>query len=180
MIRHIDMIFLKIIIIRAHIAIRPRRPRRLGRPQGASAGSSDFAKNIAGDLWKVESILGPGQDPHTHEVNVANVKLVSEADLCFQNGWNLEGHQWMEKLCRDAGKPIYDCVKGVTPRKINEDGKTINDPHAWFSINHGAKIYVKNIYNALASTDKTNETQYRRNASRYLVKLDDLDAWIRK
>ncbi|MEC9092238.1 MAG: zinc ABC transporter substrate-binding protein, partial [Planctomycetota bacterium] len=117
---------------------------------------ADFAKNIVGDQWQVQSILGPGQDPHTHEVNIANVKLVSQADLCFQNGWNLEGHQWMTKLCADSGKPIFDCVKGVTPRKINEDGKTINDPHAWFSVNHGAKLYVKNIYKALAKFDPTN------------------------
>lgn len=141
---------------------------------------ADFARNVAGDLWTVDSILGPGQDPHTHEVNVANAKLVSQADICFQNGWNLEGHQWMKKLCEDAGKPIVDCVAGVTPRKIDEDGNTINDPHAWFSIKSGARIYVRNIYSKLAEADPKNEPTYRKNAAAYIVQLNELDSWIRK
>lgn len=141
---------------------------------------ADFARNVAGDLWEVKSILGPGQDPHTHEVNVANAKLVSEADLCFQNGWNLEGHAWMEKLCKDAGKPIVTCVNGVTPRKINDNGLSVNDPHAWFSVKHGARIYVRNIYTALAAADPDNKATYLKNASRYLKQLDELDLWIKK
>ncbi|MEE2641818.1 MAG: zinc ABC transporter substrate-binding protein [Planctomycetota bacterium] len=141
---------------------------------------ADFARNIAGDLWQVEAILGPGQDPHTHEVTVANAKLVSGADICFQNGWNLEGHQWMKKLCRDAGKPIFDCVQGVQPRKISDEGEVVNDPHAWFSINNGAKVYVKNIFRALKEVDPENSRVYQDNAVAYLVQLDELDNWIKK
>lgn len=140
---------------------------------------ADFAKNVAGDQWDVESILGPGQDPHTHEVSTASAKLVSEADLCFQNGWNLEGHAWMEKICKESGKSCVTCVDGVTPRTISEDGTIINDPHAWFSIDR-AKIYVRNIFKALADADPKNKGYYLKNASAYIVKLDDLKAEIKK
>lgn len=140
---------------------------------------ADFAKNIAGDKWDVESILGPGQDPHTHEVSAASAKLVSEADLCFQNGWNLEGHAWMEKICKESGKSCVTCVDGVTPRTISEDGTIINDPHAWFSIDR-AKIYVRNIFKALADADHENKDYYLKNASAYIVKLDALKSEIKK
>lgn len=141
---------------------------------------ADFTRNVVGDLCDVESILGPGQDPHIHEVTVANARLVAEADICFQNGWNLEGHGWMEKLCRDAGKPLVTCVDGVTPRKLDDHGKSVNDPHAWFSINNGAKIYVRNIYRAMAKHDPAHEPAYRKNAVQYIRKLDELDSWVRK
>lgn len=140
---------------------------------------ADFARNIVGDRWNVVSILGPGQDPHTHEVTAANAKLVADADLCFQNGWNLEGHAWMEKICEQAGKKCVTCVDGVTPRRINEDGEIINDPHAWFSIPR-AKIYVRNIYRTVAAADPENKDEYLKNASKYLVELDKLDDWIKK
>lgn len=140
---------------------------------------ADFARNVAGDKWDVESILGPGQDPHTHEVSAASAKLVSQADLCFQNGWNLEGHAWMEKICKESGKSCITCVDGVTPRKISEDGTIINDPHAWFSIDR-AKIYVRNIFKALTDADPENKDYYLKNASAYIVKLDDLKAEIKK
>ena len=52
---------------------------------------ADFAKNIVGNRWDVQSILGPGQDPHTHEVSAASAKLVSQADLCFQKRMEFGG-----------------------------------------------------------------------------------------
>ena len=140
---------------------------------------ADFARNIVGPHWTVQSILGPGQDPHTHEVTAANAKMVAEAHLCLQNGWNLEGHAWMEKLCQESGKKCVTCVQGVRPRKIDEEGRVIDDPHAWFSIPR-AKIYIRNIYRAVSAADPANKTEYLQNASRYILELDELDAWIRK
>lgn len=140
---------------------------------------ADFAKNIVGNRWDVQSILGPGQDPHTHEVSAASAKLVSQADLCFQNGWNLEGHAWMEKICKESGKACVTCVDGVTPRKISEDGDIINDPHAWFSVDR-AKVYVRNIFKAVAAADPDHKAFYLNNAAKYIVQLDTLKSEIKR
>ena len=53
---------------------------------------ADFARNIVGDRWEVICVLAPGEDPHTYEVGNDDALSVARADLCLENGWNLEGH----------------------------------------------------------------------------------------
>ena len=113
---------------------------------------ADFARQVVGDRWEVKCILSAAQDPHTHEVTSDDIALIKRADLCFQNGWNLEGHDWMGVQARNQGKPIVTCVTGVKPLMIKEedsaeDAKPVEDPHAWFDIEN-AMIYVTNIRNA--------------------------------
>ena len=141
--------------------------------------TADFTRQIVGDRWKVVCVLGPAEDPHTYEVGTDDAKLVSKADLCVQNGWNLEGHGWMEKLASDAGKPIVSCVTGITPLELDEGGQTVKDPHAWFDPKN-AIIYVNNITEAVCKVDPSNATEYKARSELYKRQIGILAGWVRK
>lgn len=138
---------------------------------------ADFTRNIVGDRWEVICVLAPGEDPHTYEVAADDSFAVARADLCIENGWNLEGHSWMNKLAVNAGKPIVTCVDGVEPLQIEKDGATVKDPHAWFNTRNAA-IYVTNIRNAVSKIDPEHAAEYEARTKLYLVQLRALNQWI--
>ena len=137
---------------------------------------ADFTRQIVGDRWEVVCVLAPGEDPHTYEVGNDDLLAVKRADLCIENGWNLEGHNWMSKLAETAGKPIATCVKNIEPLKIDEEGTEVNDPHAWFSTDNAA-VYVANILEGVSKVDLEHADQYKARADLYLIQLRALNHW---
>ncbi len=145
---------------------------------------ADFARQVTGDRWEVISVLAAGQDPHAYEVRSNDFLAVRRSDLCLQNGWNLEGNNWMGKLADTAGKPLVSCIEGVTPLHLTDATKSLNgttptgfDPHAWFNPKN-AMVYVENIRQAVTRIDPAGEDYYRRRADHYRLQLRELDCWI--
>lgn len=140
---------------------------------------ADFARQIAGDRWEVWCVLAPGADPHTYSPTPRDAEMALKADLCMQNGLNLEGHNWMGTLAKDAGKPIVICTEGIKPLILSKGGEEISDPHSWFTPANAA-VYVRNIQRALAQYDPDHKAEFEARAELYLQQLRTLDAWIRK
>lgn len=138
---------------------------------------ADFTRNIVGDRWEVICVLAPGEDPHTYEIGTDDALAVKRADLCLENGWNLEGHGWMSKLANNAGKPLVTCVTGVEALRLELNGDSVDDPHAWFSPRN-AMIYVTNIRNAVSKIDPDHAHEYAARAQLYLIQLRALNQWI--
>lgn len=138
---------------------------------------ADFARNIVGDRWEVICVLAPGEDPHTYEVGNDDALSVSRADLCLENGWNLEGHSWMKRLATNANKPLATCIKGVEPLTLDANGEKVNDPHAWFDTTN-ASIYVRNICDAVSKIDPSHAAEYKARAQLYLIQIRALNQWI--
>lgn len=138
---------------------------------------SDFVKQVVGDRWEVACVLAPGQDPHTYQTTTADAALVARATLCFENGWHLEGADWMRKLAENAGKPIVTCVDGLEPLVVEEEGAEINDPHAWFSIINAAH-YVRAIERAVSQLDPAHRREYQARSDAYLMQLAALHQWV--
>lgn len=139
---------------------------------------ADFAREVAGDRCEVLCILSPGSDPHTYQPTAGDAKTALSVDLCLQNGFHLEGKNWMAVLAKDAGKPIVTCAEGVAPIFIESKGETIRDPHTWFTP-YNASIYIENIRAAFIHLDPDGEYEYSVRADLYLKQLKSLDAWIR-
>ena len=138
---------------------------------------SDFARQIVGDDWEVLCVLAPGQDPHTYQTRIEDAEMVQRADLCLENGWHLEGAEWMQKLASNANKPIVTCVSGVQPLKVEEQEEFVNDPHAWFAPANAA-VYVRNILEAVSNIDPENAHRFQQRAALYLGELNALNNWI--
>lgn len=140
---------------------------------------ADFTREVVGDRCEVRSVLAPGADPHTYQPTTGDAKLAISADLCLENGFHLEGKNWMGTLAKDAGKPIVTCAEGIDPIFIEAKGETIRDPHTWFTPKNAA-VYINNIVAAVSELDPQGKDEYNARGGLYLKQLRSLDAWIRE
>ena len=140
---------------------------------------ADFARQVVGDRCEVHCILAAGADPHLYEPTPSDARLVARADLCLENGLHLEGKNWMKTLARDAGKPIVACTRDIQLLKLEEEGETVSDPHAWFSPQNAA-VYVRNVVRAVSQIDPAGKSDYEARAALYLDQLRALHLWALK
>ncbi|MEJ0091943.1 MAG: metal ABC transporter substrate-binding protein [Methylocella sp.] len=138
---------------------------------------ADFARNVGSDRVNVISLVGPNGDTHVYQPSPADAKNLNEARLILVNGLGLEG--WIDRLVKASGTkaPVIVATKGIKPRKMEEDGKIGQDPHAWQAIVY-AKIYVANIRDGLIQVDPDGAAAYRANADAYIEKLTALEAEV--
>ncbi|WP_064686225.1 metal ABC transporter solute-binding protein, Zn/Mn family [Rhizobium bangladeshense] len=137
---------------------------------------ADVVKQVGGDHVHVTSLVGPNGDPHEFEPSPADAKNLKAAEVTFVSGEGLEG--WMDRLITASGykgKPVT-VSEGISTRTMEEDGKTITDPHVWNSpVN--VKVWVANIEKALSSADPADAAAFKANAEKYTQKLDELNAY---
>lgn len=137
----------------------------------------DMARNIAGDLIELESIVPIGGDPHLHSPTPRDARLVQGADMILINGLTFEG--WIEELIENSGTKGETVLitKGVKPIQ-SQIYKDSSDPHAWMAANNGL-IYIKNIADALIKADPKHADQYTAKYNDYKAKVSEADAFIR-
>ncbi|SFK66901.1 metal ABC transporter substrate-binding protein [Methylocapsa palsarum] len=154
----------------------PQEPSRL--PVVATFSIlADFARNIGGERVEVSSLVGPNGDAHVYQPTPADARGLNAARLIVANGLGLEG--WIDRLIAASGAkaPVVFATKGIAPRKMEEDGKIGQDPHAWQTIAN-ARVYVANIRDGLIAVDPDGEAAYRANAEDYLARLDALQTEV--
>lgn len=157
---------------------------------------ADLVKEVGGDRITVTSLVGAEEDAHTYKPSPGASKILSSADLVFENGLGFEG--WISRLVSASGfkGSVIVASEGVTPRQVG--GKTTahnhdkashrhrshahdgngTDPHAWQSIKN-VRIYVRNIADALTSARPEDEKIFKANAEKFDTELQDLDTWAR-
>ena len=137
---------------------------------------ADMVRQVGGDHVHVISLVPPNGDPHEYEPTPDDARSLKQADVVITSGLGLEG--WFARLAKAsgyAGRPVV-ASDGIKTRKMEEDGKTVTDPHAWNSIPN-AETYVRNIEAALAKADPEDAATFKTNADGYEAKLRDLDAY---
>jgi zinc/manganese transport system substrate-binding protein len=139
----------------------------------------DMVAQLGGEHVALTTLVGPDGDAHAYEPTPSDAKALSAADLVVVNGLGLEG--WMNRLIEASGYhgPIAVASQGVNPRYIDEDGKTVTDPHAWQDLENGHR-YVVNIETALAEVDPARAADYQAAAKTYLAAIDAMDGQVRR
>ncbi|NMY88179.1 metal ABC transporter substrate-binding protein [Pseudomonas oryzihabitans] len=131
---------------------------------------ADMARNVAGDVARVESITKPGAEIHNYQPTPGDLLKTRDAQLVLWNGLNLE--LWFERFfSRMKDVPSAVVSRGVEPIAIAQGpyaGKP--NPHAWMSP-QAALIYVDNIRDALVQHDPAQAETYRRNAEAYKARI---------
>lgn len=138
----------------------------------------DMVREVAGDRVALTTLVGPDGDAHAFEPTAADVTALAGADLVVANGLGLEA--WLDRLVAAAGYhgPVAIASEGIEPRRMEEDGSLVPDPHAWQDVRN-AILYVRRIAAALGAADPSGGPVYRRNAQAYAARLEALDATIR-
>ncbi|MBK0001349.1 metal ABC transporter substrate-binding protein [Erwinia sp. S38] len=140
---------------------------------------ADIVQNVGGEHVVVKSLVGPNGDPHSFEPTPKDSQSLAHADLVFVSGLGMEG--WMDRLITSSGYKGQTIVasSGINTRKMEEDGKTITDPHAWNSMQNGV-IYATNVMNALIAADPTDAAYFRQQGNAYIEQLKKLDSWAQR
>lgn len=142
---------------------------------------ADMVYNVVGDNADIYSIVPIGTDPHEYEPLPKDIEAVSDSDIIFYNGLNLEtgGNGWFVKLMETTGKvsekDYFVVSSGVEPMYLTSAGKeNEQDPHAWLDIQNGIK-YVENIISVVSEKDSKYASEYNKNGKEYIAKLEELD-----
>lgn len=136
----------------------------------------DMTQQVGGEHVHVDTLVGPDGDPHTFEPSPKDSLLLSKADVVVVNGLGLEG--WLDRLVKASGfkGELVVASAGVKTHTLDEDGKTVTDPHAWNSAANGA-LYAQNILKGLVKADPADEAALNASGQAYIAQLKQIDGW---
>jgi ABC-type Zn uptake system ZnuABC Zn-binding protein ZnuA len=139
---------------------------------------ADLAQNVAGDRLQVQILIPLGMDPHEYEPTPQDVARLSNSQVLIVNGIGYEF--WLQKTLDGVGgsRQIITATAGMTPLSDPSGTEAAGDPHMWLDVSKTVK-YVENIRDGLTLADPAGKDAYAQNANAYIVKLNQLDQWIK-
>lgn len=142
---------------------------------------ADFAREVGGDLVRVEVLVPPGASSHTYQLTPEQMSLISNASVLVLNGIDLE--YWADKAIAAADNPKLIVIRtgeGLpTISSDDEHDHSGKNPHVWLDPVY-AVHQVAVIREAFIKADPSHRKEYIANANAYIAKLKQLDGDIRK
>ncbi|NDJ35926.1 MAG: zinc ABC transporter substrate-binding protein [Chloroflexi bacterium] len=161
----------------------------------------DVVAQVGGDAIALTVLMEPGQDPHSYEPSAGDLTTVSESDVVFVNGWNLEEGLADDLETIGEAAVIVPVSANIEPLEFgghdhdehgdehgdDEHGDEHDDehahehsgadPHTWFNVDH-VKQWAANVEQVLSTLDPANAETYAANAEAYLAELDALETYV--
>jgi ABC-type Zn uptake system ZnuABC Zn-binding protein ZnuA len=155
----------------------------------------DLVEHVGGEAVQVTTLIGPGVDAHTYDPAPADLAVLADADVIFENGLGFE--PWLDGFYESTQPPGARIVvtEGITPRQAGADHPEDEgeepleesdghehgqfDPHVWHDVAN-VIVMVGAIRDALAAADPARAELYEANATAYIAELEGLDAAIRE
>lgn len=140
---------------------------------------------IVGDLATVTGIVPEGTNSHTFEPPPSAAATLSEADLVFINGLQLEEptRELAEANAKEGSEIVELGARTITEEQYRydfsfpeEQGKP--NPHLWTNPPM-VKRYAAIIRDTVVERDPANADAYRANHDTYVAAVDRLDAAMR-
>jgi zinc transport system substrate-binding protein len=130
---------------------------------------AELARRIGGDRIAVQSLVAPGESPHTYDPTPRELTELAGATLLLRTGVPLE-NLLVPRLQRSfPDLEIVDLRQGLDLLRTGE-----TDPHIWLSPRLLEK-QVATIADALARLDPAGTSLYTRNRDSLVAELADLD-----
>ncbi len=149
----------------------------------------DVVTNVAGDRIELLTLMTAGQDPHNYDPGASQLTKVSEADVIFVNGWDLEEGLVDDLAIIAENTPVVAVGANIEPLFIKSDGEKKSegendkrgqvDPHTWLAVPNVVQ-WVENIVAILSDLDPDNATVFEQNAQSYRLELEEADAYVRE
>ncbi len=154
-----------------------------------------FAERIGGNWVNINTMVGPGEEPHSYEPTPEQMVAISESPVFFSIGVEYED-VWLPKfeetnpemLVVDTSEgieriPVATSVAEVGAQTDTEedhhDEEGGLDPHVWLSPENG-KIIAENMLNGLISIAPEHEADFQSNYDALIAEIDALDAQIQE
>ena len=141
---------------------------------------SDIVAEVGGDHVTVHNIVPVGNDPHEYDSTPEDTKAMSDADVFFYNGLNLEGGEngWASRMVESVGLEddrVVETTDGVEPMYLtDEESEHSINPHAFLDPRVGM-IMAENVADGLIDVNPDNADEYRQNLESFLEQLTDID-----
>lgn len=136
-----------------------------------------FTEAIAGDQYKVVSMVPKGSSPETYDPTPQQLVEVDKSEAYLRIGHIGFEQAWMKKLTANSPQlKVFDTSKGVSliHGKEHHHGDHVHpggvEPHIWNSCEN-ARMIADNIFTALCSIDSTHRELYQ-------IRLDSLKQTI--
>jgi manganese/zinc/iron transport system substrate-binding protein len=143
---------------------------------------NDIVAAVAGNLATCEPLIGAGIDPHLYNITRGDMVKLLKADVVMYCGLMLEGRMSdaLVKVGR-RGRPVYAVTEMIAESKLLSpaDFEGHPDPHVWMDV----KLWTlasQAVEESLAEFDPKNAAVYAKNQGVYSMKLQKLDAYVRR
>ena len=141
----------------------------------------DIAQILGGDCIAVDTMMGPGIDPHLYQATAQDVQTLNGADLILYSGYGLEG-QLGDVFARYAERvPTLAVSEAGIARDdlITTDDAYGVDPHLWMDVSLWARI-VPVMAAQLSESAPDCAADIAANAQAYEAQLAALNDWTRQ
>ena len=128
---------------------------------------------IGGDRVDVESLMGPGVDPHLYKATQGDINTLQNADIILYNGLHLEGNMGEVFANMSANKTIVSLGESLDKEKFLMDEEGAIDPHIWFDVDLW-KEALDVAVEELKQFSPEDADYFEENKQTYFSKLDEL------
>jgi len=128
---------------------------------------------IGGEHVSVQSLMGPGVDPHLYNATQGDIRKLDGSDLVLYSGLHLEGN--MTEVFEQIGKtrPVTGIAEAIPKDQLLHDENGAVDPHVWFDIDLW-KQALSSAVEELKKLAPDNAGQFEANKNDYFKQLDEL------
>jgi zinc transport system substrate-binding protein len=150
-----------------------------------------LVERIGGEHVKVETLMQPGQDPHTYEPSPKQIRALGRAKMIFKVGMSFED-RLVEKIRKSQENiQIVDtttnikkilatpCEEHDSKEKTHKHADEDYDPHVWLSPSN-LKIQAANIAEALEKADADHAESFKANRKKLDADIDALNDKLAK
>ncbi len=138
----------------------------------------DLAARVAGDCAEVDTLLGPGVDPHTYAARPGDVRKLAAAEMILYVDVALEERlaEVFERV-RDRAT-VLGVLTAAHPRDtLRGDGEGRVDPHLWMDVGRWADI-APVIARAITEARPGCADAIAANRDALMAELRALDRWV--
>jgi manganese/zinc/iron transport system substrate-binding protein len=142
---------------------------------------ADLVKQVGGERVQVETLMGPGVDPHKYIAGIGDIRKLQNAQAVFINGLHLEG-KMADLLERNRRQWRVHAVTDPLPREQllpAEEDAAVYDPHVWFDVLLWAQT-IEGVQEVLSELDPSGASYFAQRATAYRQQLRQLDSEIRQ
>jgi manganese/zinc/iron transport system substrate-binding protein len=141
----------------------------------------DCVQIIVGDSIEVQSLMGPGIDPHGYNPRPSDIALLNNASVVIYNGLHLEGK--MVELFEQLGKrkAVLSVASGIDKKDliITDASAGTVDPHIWFD-SEAWFDGLSEVVNDLCDKYPEHAQQFRTNFKNFRTRIRELSDDLRK